>query len=155
MLEMPSEMQSRASVCHFLESWRAAGASHVSEYGLARVQRCVLISAAVALSFVFRLAYGSLHEASTVLFPSGCPLCRRYLLRQRTPVVELGGVNEAEVTPPPHCDICELSARVVMRGVGLMERNKDYDSAFHYLEILLQVRVLRSTYVGDEHGSGV
>lgn len=40
----------------------------------------------------------------------------------------------------PHCDICELSAKVVMRGVGLMERDKDYGNAFHYLEILLQVR---------------
>ena len=40
----------------------------------------------------------------------------------------------------PHCDICELSAKVVMRGVGLMERDKDYNNASHYLEILLQVR---------------
>ncbi|CAM9093791.1 unnamed protein product [Ectocarpus sp. 6 AP-2014] len=89
------------------------------------------------------LAYGSLHEASTALFPSGCPLCRRNHLRHRTVTadsVDGGGaaLPTTTTTPPPHCDICELSARVVMRGVGLMERDKDYDSAFHYLDILLQ-----------------
>ncbi|CAM9441083.1 unnamed protein product [Ectocarpus fasciculatus] len=89
------------------------------------------------------LAYGSLHEASTALFPSGCPLCRRHHLRNRTATADSvdgrGGAALTTMTaPPPHCDICELSARVVMRGVGLMERDKDYDSAFHYLDILLQ-----------------
>lgn len=129
------------------------------------------------------LAYRSLHEASTVLLPSGCPLCRRNRTRavatgaerksSRASVVEVAkrnakvadglkvarsaeaageGVMKAMDTsgagflpkvaaapPTPHCDICELSARVVMRGVALMERDKDYDNAFHYLEILLQV----------------
>ena len=108
-----------------------------------------------------RLAYGSLHEASTALLPSGCPLCRLHLQRLRRgnggsgsgsgarAVGDCQGVTAAVVEhpppppPPPRCcDICGLSARVVMRGVGLMERDKDYDNAFHYLEILLQVSVL-------------
>ncbi|CAM9391306.1 unnamed protein product [Ectocarpus sp. 4 AP-2014] len=91
------------------------------------------------------LAYGSLHEASTALFPSGCPLCRRNHLRHRAVTADSVDGRGAALTttttttmPPPHCDICELSARIVMRGVGLMERDKDYDSAFHYLDILLQ-----------------
>ncbi|CAB1114731.1 unnamed protein product [Ectocarpus sp. CCAP 1310/34] len=89
------------------------------------------------------LAYGSLHEASTALLPSGCPLCRRNHLRHRTVSADSvdgrgAALTRTTTTPPSHCDICELSARVVMRGVGLMERDKDYDSAFHYLDILLQ-----------------
>ncbi|CAM9669818.1 unnamed protein product [Ectocarpus sp. 8 AP-2014] len=89
------------------------------------------------------LAYGSLHEASTALFPSGCPLCRRNHLRHRAVTADSvdgrgAALTTTTTTPPPHCDICELSARIVMRGVGLMERDKDYDSAFHYLDILLQ-----------------
>ncbi|CAM9253568.1 unnamed protein product [Ectocarpus sp. 12 AP-2014] len=89
------------------------------------------------------LVYGSLHEASTALFPSGCPLCRRNHLRHRAVTADSvdgrgAALTKTTTTPPPHCDICELSARVVMRGVGLMERDKDYDSAFHYLDILLQ-----------------
>lgn len=125
-----------------LEARRAAGVSHVPVAGPASRLRSVYLakSRLPTLSSASRLAYGSLHEASTALFPSGCPLCRHHLLRQRTPEAGSSGVNEAALTPPPHCDICELSARVVMRGVGLMERDKDYDSAFHYLEILLQVR---------------
>lgn len=92
-----------------------------------------------------RLAYGSLHEASTALLPSGCPLCRRHLLLcRRLARAESNGRSDAAAVPLaaplPHCDICALSARVVMRGVGLMERDRDYNNAFHYLEILLQVR---------------
>lgn len=109
-----------------------------------------------------RLAYGSLHEASTALFPSGCPLCRRHLNRRR----EQAGWRKcndavavpALVAPLPQCDVCELSARVVMRGVGLMEREKDYNNAFHYLEILLQVSaglsVAPSRFVVEDPGFG-
>lgn len=87
-----------------------------------------------------RLAYGSLHEASTALLPSGCPLCRRHLVSQREREESNECCGAVAVTARlPHCDICVLSAKVVMRGVGLMERDKDYNNAFHYLEILLQV----------------
>eukprot|EP00903_Cladosiphon_okamuranus_P012034 g11299.t1 len=84
------------------------------------------------------LAYGFLHEASTVLLPSGCPLCRDHVVSQRGR--EGSNARDGAVAAPrlPHCDVCELSAKVVMRGVGLMERDKDYSNAFHYLEILLQ-----------------
>lgn len=85
-----------------------------------------------------RLAYGSLHEASTILLPAGCPHCRLHLARH-CEKAEPSDCTAVAMVPPPHCDICELSARVVMRGVGLMERDKDYDNAFHYLNILLQV----------------
>ena len=97
---------------------------------------------------LFRLAYSSLHEASTALLPYGCPICRCHQRQQgeKGPALvdgeaEPGAEAEAEAEAAPQCDICELSASVVMRGIGLMEREKDYDNAFHYLHILVRVRL--------------
>lgn len=86
---------------------------------------------------IFRLAYRALHEASTVLLPSSCPLCRR---NEEGHEKEAMGAGAAEEEAKPHCDICQLSAIIVMRGVGLLEREKDYDNAIHYLDILLRVK---------------
>lgn len=65
---------------------------------------------------------------------------------RRTQRSAAAAATEAVASAMPHCDICELSARVVMQGVSLMEREKDYDNAFHYLEILLQVTLFAVSY---------
>ncbi|CAN0090778.1 unnamed protein product [Discosporangium mesarthrocarpum] len=84
-----------------------------------------------------QLAYEILHDASTALLPSGCPMCRQ-LHRHRKGTGAAGAEGGGGKGQGQNCSICELSARVVMRGVGLLERERNYDSAFHYLEILLQ-----------------
>lgn len=117
---------------------RTVGTTEKNSFQLCLLSVFVLTDVDLRTLSLFRLAYSSLHEASTALLPTGCPHCRGHLALNCAKAKPGDGTGVA-VVPPPHCDICELSARVVMRGVGLMERDKDYDNAFHYLDILLQV----------------
>ncbi|CAM9870129.1 unnamed protein product [Chrysoparadoxa australica] len=66
-------------------------------------------------------AYTVVNEAATSLLPPSCTKCACQ--------------DEAGA---PACNVCELAALVVWRGIHLLEREKLYDQALYFLDLLLE-----------------